>query len=197
VPVDCAAVATRGSGCGPAARTRRRGYRATAWLLAGSLSLTAASAACDRPGSISAAAGTVTLVNRVRAQVSGVTCATCAADLEAALRKSLDAFTMTIDPGRRVELAFERTATAFPSASFRQAVADRGGEVQAVEIEVCGSVNTTGDRSWLTSGSARLLIEGPGPFVTGVDICLTGELRDQASPPRLVLGKFGTRHGER
>jgi hypothetical protein len=151
----------------------------------------AAIAACGGANSGSGVAGTVTLVNRVRARVSGIACATCAATVEAALGQRLDAAAITIVPGQSVEMVFERTATAFPSASFRRAIAEGAGEVQSIEIEACGSIDATGGQPWLTSGSTRLLLEGPGPFASG-DVCVTGELREQAQPPRLVLGTFAS-----
>jgi hypothetical protein len=59
-------------------------------------------------------------------------------------------------------------------------------------IEACGTIEPVEGRSWLVSGSSRLLVEGSGNFVAGTEICVTGDLRDQERPPRLVLGDFGS-----
>ena len=153
------------------------------------MALAIAVAACQRedPSTI---AGTVTLVNRVRAEVRCTTVATCESKLEAALRPRLEpaAITMGADP-KTIDLKFERTASVFSSASFRQAVTEAGGEVTLLGIEACGTITQTDGDSWITSGSTRLLLDGAGPFITGTEICVSGELRDQTSPPRLVPRK--------
>ena len=165
----------------------------SAWLVACSMILMALAPGCDRarvPGSVQ---GTVTLVNRVRATMRGVSCADCGARLEAALAKRLDPATITVAPQRdRVEVAFERSATPFSSASFRRVVAEAGGEVLSVQIDVCGTIETTQQGSWMTSGSTRLLLEGPGSWTPGTELCVTGDLRDDSSPARLVIGKIGS-----
>ena len=59
-------------------------------------------------------------------------------------------------------------------------------------IEACGTIDTVEGRSWLVSGSSRLLVEGSGNFVAGTEICVTGDLLDEERPPRLVLADFGS-----
>lgn len=149
-----------------------------------------ATSACQRPDPTPVATGTVTLVNRVRAAVSGLSCDTCPAAVEKALRERLAPGAITVDPGRSVAVVFEQTSSAFPSASFRSALAEGGAEALSITIEVCGSIQAAGEQAWLTSGATRLLLEGAPP-ATGAELCVSGELRDQVSPPRLVLGKFG------
>ena len=152
-------------------------------------------AACDRTGSrdTSTVAGTVTLVNRVSGDVRCVGGQNCVTTLERALRQRLNSVAVNIRPERpTVDLEFEHTATAFSSASFRQAVAEGGGEVLKIGIEACGKIDTVEGKSWITSGSTRLLLDGPGPFSTGTEICVTGELRDRVSPPRLVPGNLSS-----
>ena len=146
--------------------------------------------ACDRTAPANGSpSGTVTLVNRVSAGVRTENCRGCAAALEANFRQLLDAVEVSVGAdGRTVDLGFP-PSSPFASASFREAVADAGAEVQWVEIEACGTIDTTDGRSWITSGSTRLLLEGPGPFVTGGDMCVTGELQDSVRPPKLVAGK--------
>ena len=140
-----------------------------------------------------AAAGTVTLVNRVTSRVQGLTCPTCSSAVEAALRRRLDNVAITMDQPRQIiDVAFEQTATPFSSASFRQAVAEAEGEVVSMTIEACGSIDAVEGRSWLVSGSSRLLVEGNRDFVAGTEICVTGDLHDQERPPRIVLGSFGS-----
>jgi hypothetical protein len=154
--------------------------------------LVALAPACDRPGGLESAQGTVTLVNRVRATIRGVSCADCGARLEAALAKHLDPAAITVAPERdRVEVEFKRSATPFSSASFRRVVADAGGEVRSVQVEACGTIETTQAGSWMASGSARLRLEGPGSWTHGTEVCVTGDLRDDSSPARLVIGAIG------
>jgi len=161
------------------------------WLVACSMILVALAPACDRARGPGLVQGTVTLVNRVRATMRGVSCADCGAKLEAALAKGLDPATITVAPhGDRVEVAFERSATPFSSASFRRVVAEAGGEVLSVEIEACGSIETTQQGSWMMSGSTRLLLVGPGSWTPGTEICVTGDLRDDSNPARLVIRKI-------
>jgi hypothetical protein len=163
------------------------------WLVACSMILVALASGCDRARVPGSAQGTVTLVNRVRATMSGVSCTDCGARLEAALAERLDPATVTVAPQRdRVEVAFERSATPFSWASFRRVVAESGGEVLSVQIEACGTIETTQQGSWLMSGSTRLLLEGPGSWTPGTELCVTGDLRDDASPARLVIGKIGS-----
>jgi hypothetical protein len=99
---------------------------------------------------------------------------------------------MVAPPGDRVDVEFERSATPFSSASFRRVVAEAGGEVLSVQIEACGTIGTTAQGSWLTSGSTRLLLEGPGSWSPGMQLCVTGDLRDDSSPARLVVGRIGS-----
>jgi hypothetical protein len=150
-----------------------------------------AHAACDRPGSANGSQlpGTVTLVNRVSASVRAENCPTCASALEAALRQRLSAVDISVSLERQtVDLEFP-PSSPFASVSFREAVKEGGAEVQCVEIEACGTIDTADGQSWIKSGSARLLLDGPGPCVTGTEVCVTGELQDQERPQRLVPGK--------
>ena len=149
--------------------------------------------ACDGAGRSDAAAGTVTLVNRVSSRVKGLTCPTCPAAAEASLRRRLGNVAITTNQARQtIDLAFERSATPFSSASFRQALIEAKGEVVSLTIEACGSIDAVEGRSWLVSGSSRLLVEGTGNFIAGAEICVTGELRDQERPSRIVLRDFGS-----
>ena len=153
--------------------------------------LTLSQSACDRlpSGDAPRIPGTVTLVNRVSAEVRCVTASACESRLEAVLRPRLDSVEIQISSRpTRVNLEFERTASVFSSASFRQALNEAGGEAVKIGIEACGKIDTVDGRSWITSGSARLLLDGAGPFATGTELCVTGELYDQVSPPRLVPG---------
>lgn len=150
-----------------------------------------AHAACDRTGSANGSPlpGTVTLVNRVSASVRVENCPTCASALEAALRQRLSAIDISVSLERQtVDLEFS-PSSPFASISFREAVKEGGAEVQRVEIEACGTIDTADGQSWISSGSTRLLLDGSGPFVTGAEVCVTGELQDQVQPPRLVPGK--------
>ena len=136
-------------------------HRPAVWLVGCSLGLTMVTlTACDGAGP---AAGTVTLVNRVRSRVQGLSCSTCPSAVEAALRRRLDNVDISTDQARQtIDLAFEHTATPFSSASFRQALAEAEGEVVSMTIEACGTIDTVEGRSWLQSGSSRLLVEGSG-----------------------------------
>ena len=167
---------------------RRRALSAA--VLGCSLGLTMSASACRNADPVPVA-GTVTLVNRVQATVHGMTCATCPSATESALRERLEPAAIAIDPGRSVELVFQQGSSPFSSASFRSALAAGGGEAMAISIEACGSIQAVGEQAWLTSGATRLLLDGTSPTATNGDVCVTGELRDQASPPRLLLGKFG------
>ena len=123
----------------------------------------------------------------------GLSCSTCPSAVEAALGRRLDNIVITTDQARQtIDLAFEHTATPFSSASFRQAVAEAEGEVVSITIEACGTIDAVEGQSWLESGSSRLLVEGSGNFAAGTEVCVTGDLRDQERPPRLVLGDFGS-----
>ena len=150
-----------------------------------------ADAACDRAARRDTFAGTVTLVNRVTGNVRCIKNANCDSTLEAALRQRLGPAGIKLLPEPKiVKLDYEQAASAFSSASFRQAVAEGGGEVLKIGIEACGTVETVEGQSWIMSGSTRLLLDGPGPFSAGAEMCLTGELRDQVTPPRLVPGRL-------
>jgi len=147
--------------------------------------------ACDRAGSAkgSQVSGTVTLVNRVSARVRSESCPACAPALEAALRQRLNAVDISVSSeGQTVDIEFP-PSSPFASVSFREAVKEGGAEVQWVEIEACGTIDTADGRSWINSGSTRLLLEGSGPFITGTEVCVTGELQDLVRPPRLIPGK--------
>ena len=163
------------------------------WLVACSMILMTLAPGCDRARGPGSMPGTVTLVNRVQATMRGVSCADCGVGLEAALSKRLDPATITVAPQRdRVKVEFERSPTPFSSASFRKIVAEAGGEVLSVHIDACGTIETTREGSWMTSGSTRLLLEGSGSWTHGTEVCVAGDLRDGSSPARLVVGKMGS-----
>jgi hypothetical protein len=148
-------------------------------------------AACDRTRSANGSQprGTVTLVNRVSASLRAENCPTCASRLEAALRQRLSAVDVSVSLERQtVDLEFP-PSSPFASVSFREAANEGGAEVERIEIEACGTIDTSDGQSWIKSGSSRLLLDGSGPFVTGAEVCVTGELQDQARPPRLVPAK--------
>jgi hypothetical protein len=129
------------------------------------------------------------LVNRVSASVRVEQCPTCASTLEAALTQRLSAVDISVSLERQtVDLEFP-PGSPFASMSFREAVKEGGADVQRVDIEACGTIDTVDGQSWIQSGSARLLLDGSGPFVTGAEVCVTGELQDQVQPPRLVPAK--------
>ena len=175
---------------GHRASWRSNSARVARRLVALVMAVSGSQAACQRedPSTI---AGTVTLVNHVRAEIRCTTVASCESRLEPLLRPRLEPAAIEISADRKtVDLKFERTASAFSSASFRQAVTEAGGEVASLGIEACGTVTQTEGSSWITSGSTRLLLDGAGPFVTGTEVCVTGELRDQINPPRLVPRKL-------
>jgi hypothetical protein len=169
------------------------GVRAARHLVAGTLALAISNTACDSlaPRDTNTVAGTVTLVNRVRAEVRCTTATACESRLEAALRPRLEPAAIRVNrDSSTIDLTFERTASVFSSASFRQAVTEAGGEVTMLGIDACGTISQSEGNSWLTSGSTRLLLDGAGSFITGTEICVTGELRDQMSPPKLVPRKL-------
>ena len=150
---------------------------------------------CDRAAPVtgSAPSGTVTLVNRVSAKVRREGCPTCAPALEAALGQRLSAVDISVSSqGQTVDIEFP-PSSPFASLSFREAVKAGGGEVQWVDIEACGTIDTVDGRSWIKSGTTRLLLEGVGPCVMGTEVCVTGELQDLAQPPRLIPGKRANR----
>jgi hypothetical protein len=128
------------------------------------------------------------LVNRVSASIRAEDCPTCASTLEAALQQRLSAAAISVSLERQtIDLEFP-PGSPFASVSFREAVKEGGADVQRVEIEACGTIDTVDGQSWLKSGTTRLLLDGSGPFVTGIEVCVSGELRDQGQPPRLVPG---------
>ena len=175
---------------GHLARRRSNGARVARRFVALATALVVSQAACQREDAATIA-GTVTLVNRVRAEIRCTTVASCDSRLEPLLRPRLEPAAIEIGADRKtVDLTFERTASVFSSASFRQAVTEAGGEVASLGIEACGTVTQTESGSWISSGSTRLLLDGAGPFITGTEICVTGELRDQLSPPTLVPRKL-------
>ena len=156
----------------------------SAWLVACSIMLMT-----WRPGAIapgvpgSGSQGTVTLVNRVRATMRGVSCADCGARLEAALAKRLDPATITVGPtarsrGGRVRAERDPVFVGLLPKRRREA----GGEVLSVQIEACGTIETTQQGSWMTSGSTGLLLEGPGTWTSR-----NGGLRHGRSSRRLGL----------
>ena len=144
-------------------------------------------AGCESTNPRSAGAGTVTLVNRISAKVLGENCPGCGSRLEEALQRRLNALAITVDLQRQTIDAEFSPGSPFASSSFRQVVKDADAAVEKLEIEACGIIDTAGGRSWITSGSARLLLQGSGPFVTGTDVCVTGELQDLSDPPQLVI----------
>jgi hypothetical protein len=163
------------------------------WLVACSVSLMTLTSGCDHAQGPGSMPGTVTLVNRVQATMHGVSCADCGERLEVTLGERLDPATINVAPqGDRVEVEFERSSTPFSSASFRRVVADAGGEVLSLHIDACGTIETAPQGSWMTSGSTRLRLEGPGSWTHGTELCIAGELRDDSTPARLVVGKIGS-----
>jgi hypothetical protein len=117
-------------------------------------------------------------------------CPTCASALEAALRQRLSAVDISVSleaPDCRSGVPAQQSVC---SVSFREAVKEGGADVQRVDIEACGTIDTADGQSWIKSGTCGACCStDQGRSSPAQSVCVTGELQDQVRPPRLVPGK--------
>ena len=122
--------------------------------------------ACDGAGRSDPAAGTVTLVNRVRSPVKGLRVPR--ARQRRRRRCAVGSTTSPsprIRPGQTIDLAFEQSATPFSSASFRQALAEQ--KVRSCRLpsrRAAPSMLSRGDHRWCRAAPA-CLSRAAGNFV--------------------------------
>jgi hypothetical protein len=127
-------------------------------------------------------------VAKVLAQVKGITCPTCGAIAEVALRQGLPGVgAISISQSQQtVVVEFAQGGGVFSPAVFRDAVDDAGIEVLNMQIDACGVVEETASQRWFVAGANRFALEDGGAAPAGRLICVSGWLNDQSTPYRLT-----------
>jgi len=128
-------------------------------------------------------------VTKVVADVRGITCPTCAAVAEVALRQRLAGVgAVSISQGQQtIAVALSNGSGLFSPAVFRDAVAGTGIEVLAFQVDACGVVEETESQHWFVAGENRFALEDPKKVPAGELLCVSGRLDDRAKPYRLTL----------
>ena len=128
-------------------------------------------------------------VTKVVADVRGITCPSCAAVAEVALRQRLaGVVTVSISQGQQtIAVALSNGAGLFSPAVFRDAVAGTGIEVLTFQVDACGVVEETESQHWFVAGENRFSLEDPKKVPEGELLCVSGRLDDRVTPYRLTL----------
>lgn len=128
-------------------------------------------------------------VTKVVAGVRGITCPTCAAVAESALRQRLaGVVTVSISQGQQIiAVALSNGGGLFSPAVFRDAVAGPGIEVLTFQVDACGLVEETESQHWFVAGENRFALEDSKEVPAGELLCVSGRLDDRVNPYRLAL----------
>ena len=128
-------------------------------------------------------------VTKVVADVLGITCPTCAAVAEVALRQRLPGVvTVSISQGQQtIAVALSNGGRLFSPAVFRDAVAGPGIEVLTFQVDACGVVEETENQLWFVAGENRFALADSKKVPARALLCISGRLDDQVNPYRLTL----------
>ena len=128
-------------------------------------------------------------VTKVVAEVTGITCPTCAAVAEVALRKHLAGVaTVSISQSEQtIAVALSNGGRPFSPAVFRDAVASTGIEVQTFHVDACGVIEEMESQHWFLAGEHRFALDDPKEVPAGELLCVSGRLDDRTNPYRLTL----------
>jgi hypothetical protein len=128
-------------------------------------------------------------VTKVVADVRGITCPTCGAVAEVALRQRLPGVvTVSISQSQQtIAVALSNGGGLFSPAVFRDAVAGPGIEVLTFQIDACGVVEETESQHWFVAGENRFALEDSQEVPARALVCISGRLDDQVNPHRLTL----------
>ena len=85
-----------------------------------------------------------------------------------------------------VVVEFAQGGSVFSSAVFRDAVDDAGVQVQAIQIDACGTIEETQGQRWLVAGANRFALDDRGGAPVGHPVCVLGRLNDDSTPYRLT-----------
>ena len=127
-------------------------------------------------------------VTKVTAQVRGITCPTCGAVAEVALRQRLPGVVaISISQSQQtVVVEFAQATGAFSSAVFRDAVDDAGIEVLTIQIDACGVAEETQGQRWFLAGANRFALDDGGRVPVRQPVCVLGSLDDASTPYRFT-----------
>lgn len=129
-------------------------------------------------------------VTKVVADVRGITCPTCAAAAEVALRQRLPGVaTVSISQSQQtIAVALSNGGDLFSPAVFRDAVGATGIEVLTFHVDACGVIEGMGSRQpSFVAGENRFALEDLKEAPTGELLCVSGRLDDRINPHRLTL----------
>jgi hypothetical protein len=129
-------------------------------------------------------------VTNVVANVRGITCPTCAAAAEVALRQRLAGVaTVSISQSQQtIAVALSNGGALFSPAVFRDAVSATGIEVLTFHVDACGVIEGIGSRQpSFVAGENRFALEDLKEAPVGDLLCVSGRLDDRISPYRLTL----------
>jgi len=144
--------------------------------------------ACSSPTASPPAPSYAEGVTKVQAQVRGITCPTCGAVAEVALRQRLRGVAaISISQSEQMVIVeFAQGGDAFSPAVFRDAVDDAGIKVLAMQIDACGVVEETQSQRWFVAGANRFALDDGGGVPVGQPVCVVGALDDASTPYRFT-----------
>jgi hypothetical protein len=144
--------------------------------------------ACLSPSSKTPSPSYTEGIAKVLAQARGITCPTCGAVAEVALRQRVPGVAaISISQSQQtIVVEFAQGAGVFSPSVFRDAVDDAGIEVLAFEIDACGVAEETLGQRWFVAGTNRFALDDGGAAPAGRLMCVSGWLNDQSTPYRLT-----------
>lgn len=144
--------------------------------------------ACVSPTAAPPSSSSAEGITQVIARVRGITCPACGAAAEVALRQRLAGVTgISISQSdQTVSVQFAPGGGGFSPVVFRDAVAEAGIEVLAIDIDACGVVEEATGQRWLVAGANRFMLDDGGGTPTGRLMCVSGSLNDRSTPYRVT-----------
>ena len=108
--------------------------------------------------------------------------------MEFSLRRRLEGVaSISISQSRQtVDVIFADGRSAFSAGAFREALAETGIEVVALQLDACGAIERKNGQHWLVAGNNRFLVESAAPATIGRHVCVLGPLDDRSAPYRLT-----------
>lgn len=112
--------------------------------------------------------------------------------MEVSLRRRLEGVaSISISQSRQtVDVIFADGRSAFSASAFREALAESGIEVVALQLDACGAIERKNDQHWLVAGHNRFLVEGAATAPSARHVCVLGPLDDRSAPYRLTVNSI-------
>lgn len=129
-------------------------------------------------------------IKSVEARIDGITCPTCVPPLKASLRRHYAKSTIEVDDDKDTATVRFAENEDFTPGEFRTAVERVRMNVVTVRLQACGTIETTGNQKWLTSGKMKFLLRSDRELPASAPVCADGTLDNRTDPATLNVSAF-------